>query len=66
MGTRSAINNHDKENPIDSVLVRSTTYRVCLRDIESDTGAGLDNFPICEDIAAKADGSNINRLVLPY
>ena len=65
VSTRSAINNYEKNDRIDSTLITSTAYRACLHEIESDTGVGLDNFPVCGHIEAKADGSNINRLVLP-
>ena len=65
MGTLGAIDNHDEDNPIESAHIRSTAYRVCLREIESDTRVALDNFPVCGHVEAKADGSNINRLVLP-
>ena len=60
-----AIDNYGKDTYIGSAHVRSTAYRASLKEIEHNTGVSLDNFPICERVEVKADGSNPNRLVVP-
>ena len=48
-----------------SVLDRSAAYLESLSLIGRDSGLILDDFPVCAPDVAKADASNISRLVPP-
>ena len=62
----STIGNNDAANRVGTrVLVRPTAYRASLDKIAHESGLGLDTFPVCERVIAKADGSNSSSLVLP-
>ena len=66
VSTHDGIYGREQDTAIDRAQVRYAAYRASLTSVEQDTGVSLDNFPVCEHVEVKVDGSNASRLALPF